>query len=78
MFSKAESNKLPLYWPYDHRIKLELPNTLSYSLLYKMLIKELEIVKQYLIDNLDKGFIEPSQAPFVALVLFVKKPNGSL
>jgi hypothetical protein len=31
-----------------------------------------------LTDNLAKGFIEPSQAPFAAPVLFVKKPNGSL
>jgi len=43
-----------------------------------MTIKELEIVKQYLINNLHKGFIMPSQAPFVAPVLFVRKPNGSL
>jgi hypothetical protein len=37
----------------------------------------LEIVKQYLIDNLAKGFIEPSQAPWASLVLFVSKPNGA-
>jgi hypothetical protein len=43
-----------------------------------MTTKELEIVKQYLIDNLNKGFITPSQAPFTALVLFVRKANGSL
>ena len=43
-----------------------------------MSAKELEVVKKYLIDNLDKGFIEPSQALFTALVLFVKKPNRSL
>ncbi len=43
-----------------------------------MTTKELEIVKQYLINNLHKGFITPSQAPFAALVLFVRKPNRSL
>jgi hypothetical protein len=43
-----------------------------------MSVEELEVVKKYLVDNLDKGFIEPSQAPFAALVLFVKKPDGSL
>jgi len=40
--------------------------------------EELEVVKKYLVENLDKGFIEPSQAPFAAPVLFVKKPDGSL
>jgi hypothetical protein len=31
-----------------------------------------------LLDNLDKGFIEASQAPYASLTLFVKKPDGSL
>jgi hypothetical protein len=35
-------------------------------------------VKQYLVDNLNKGLIEPSQAPFTTPVLFVKKANGNL
>ena len=43
-----------------------------------MIAKELEIVKQYLVDNLAKGFIEPSQALFIAPVLFVAKPNRGL
>ena len=29
-------------------------------------------------DNLVKGFIEPSQAPFASPILFAKKPNGGL
>jgi hypothetical protein len=32
----------------------------------------------YIIENLDKGFIEPSYAPFIALILFVRKANGQL
>jgi hypothetical protein len=43
-----------------------------------MLAEELKVVKKYLVKNLDKGFIKPSQALFTALVLFVKKPDGSL
>jgi hypothetical protein len=45
VFSKAELDKLPLHRPYDYRIDLEGDNTLSYSLLYKITNKELEIVK---------------------------------
>lgn len=80
VFSKEESNKLPPHRPHDHKIVLEpgAEKELTYSPLYKMSLTELEVVKQYLIDNLDKGFIEPSQAPFAAPVLFVKKPDGSL
>ena len=35
-------------------------------------------MKEYLLNNLDKGFIKPSQALFVAPVLFVRKPDRSL
>jgi hypothetical protein len=39
---------------------------------------KLEVLKAYIIENLDKGFIEPSYAPFVALILFICKANGQL
>jgi hypothetical protein len=39
---------------------------------------ELQAVKQYLLDNLSKRFITPSQAPYASPVLFVRKPNSSL
>jgi hypothetical protein len=39
---------------------------------------ELEETKRYLLDNLSKGFIEPSQSPFAAPILFVKKADGRL
>ena len=43
-----------------------------------MTIEELEEVKHYLIENLNKGFIEPSQAPFTVLILFIYKANSYL
>ena len=43
-----------------------------------MSVKELKVVKKYLVNNLDKGFIKPSQALFTAPVLFVKKPDRLL
>jgi hypothetical protein len=36
------------------------------------------MIKEYLINNLDKGFIKASQALYTAPVLFVKKPDRSL
>jgi len=80
VFSKAESDILPPHRSYDHSIELEGEGekALKYSPLYKMSAVELEAVKEYITDNLTKGFIEPSQAPFAAPILFVKKPNGSL
>jgi len=43
-----------------------------------MSTKELKIVKEYLINNLRKGFIKPLQAPFTTLILFIKKPISGL
>jgi transposase InsO family protein/predicted aspartyl protease len=76
--SKEASDLLPPHRPYDHQIHLDKPNDLSYSPLYKMTAEELEEVKRYLLENLAKGFIEPSQSPYAAPILFVKKSDGRL
>jgi hypothetical protein len=78
MFSKSKSDKLPLHRLYNHKIKLKGDNTLRYSLLYKITTAELKTIKKYLINNLNKGFIEASQALYTAPMLFVKKPDKSL
>src|SRR6266487_5235547 len=78
VFLKAASNVLPPHHEYDHQIQLEQAHDLKYSPLYKMTQEELLVVKEYLLDNLDKGFIKPSQALFAAPVLFVRKPDRSL
>jgi hypothetical protein len=78
VFSKKASDELPPHRPYDHKIQLETDNTLGYSPLYNQSVKELQAVKKYLEENLQKGFIVDSQAPFASPTLFVKKANGSL
>jgi transposase InsO family protein len=78
VFSKEASDTLPPHRLYDHQIHLDQPNTLGFSPLYKMTTLELEETKRYLLDNLSKGFIEPSQSPFAAPILFVKKADGRL
>jgi hypothetical protein len=78
VFFKSKLDKLLSHQLYNHKIELKGNNTLGYSLLYKMTTAKLETVKEYLIDNLDKGFIKASQALYAAPVLFVKKPDRSL
>ena len=78
VFSKQASDTLPPHRKWDHTIELEGENLLSYHPLYRQSPQELEATKKYIIENLDKGFIEASQAPFAAPILFVKKPNGGL
>ena len=45
---------------------------------YRMAPTELKELKEQLQDLLDKGFIRPSASPWGALVLFVKKKDGSM
>jgi hypothetical protein len=35
-------------------------------------------MKQYLLENLEKGFIINSDSPFASPILFVKKADGKL
>jgi hypothetical protein len=43
-----------------------------------MTIEELFAIKEYLLENLYKGFIVPSSSFFASPILFVAKPNSSL
>ncbi|KAI1000572.1 hypothetical protein K3495_g7622 [Podosphaera aphanis] len=40
--------------------------------------EELEVLKKYIKENLENGFIKPSSSPAASPVLFVKKPGGGL
>ena len=78
VFSKAASDILLIHRPHNHKIILEKESNLRYSSLYKMTTEKLKAVKKYLEKNLHKDFIESSQAPFTASVLFIWKGNGAL
>ena len=43
-----------------------------------MIIEELIVIKEYLLENLYKGFIILSNTPFTSFILFVSKLNRSL
>jgi hypothetical protein len=81
MFSKKASNQLLLYYMYNYKIQLKNANSLNnigYSLLYYYLTVKLKEIKQYITNNLNKRFINTSQALFISLILFVKKKDNSL
>lgn len=79
VFSKKESDTLPPHrGPNDHRIELEGDAVPSYCPLYKQSAEELEAAKKYITENLHKGFIVPSSAPFASPILMARKPGGGL
>jgi len=78
LFSEKAAKKLPPHRPYDHSIPLIEGKTPPYGPLYGMSCVELEALKKYLEENLNKSFISHSSSPAGAPVLFVKKSDGSL
>lgn len=80
VFSKVASDTLPPPREVDHQLDLEgdPSKTVGYSPLYKMSAEELEAAREYIIDNLNKGFIVPSQSPYASPILMARKPGGGL
>ncbi|KAL0539804.1 hypothetical protein IC582_024025 [Cucumis melo] len=69
---------LPPHREIEFAIELE-PGTVPISRApYRMAPTELKELKVQLQELLDKGFIRPSVSPWGALVLFVKKKDGSM
>ena len=55
--SEEKANELLVSSPYNHEIKLEGDCQPSYSLIYPLLTPKLQVLREYLYDNLAKGFI---------------------
>ena len=78
VFAEREAEHLPPHRPYDHTIDLE-PNTQPpFGPIYSLSETELHALREYLNDNLRKGFIRPSNSSAGAPILFAKKKDGSL
>ena len=78
LFLKKEANKLPPYRYIDHAIEIKEGKKPPFGPLYSMSEAELRALKQYLEENLSKGFIRASKSSGASPVLFAKKSDGSL
>lgn len=78
VFDESVATHLPPRRPFDHTIPLEEGKVPPFGRLYTMSQPELDIVKDYIVTNLESGFIRPSSSPAAAPILFVKKKDGSL
>lgn len=81
-FSKAESDRLPPRRPCDHAIKLKTgalaEEAVGYDPLRKMSLEKAEAAQKYILENLDKGFLEPANTPWASPITMAKKPGGGL
>jgi len=79
LFNKVLADRLPPYRPgIDHEVRLKQGETSTWGPLYSMSRAELVALKEWLEENMSKGFIRQSSSPFAARVLFAKKQDGRL
>jgi hypothetical protein len=78
LFQKEGANKFPPHQYIDHTIDLVPRGKPLFGPLYSISVKELQVLKNYLEEHLSKGFIQASSSSAAALILFVKKSDGSI
>lgn len=78
LFQDRELGTLPPNRPFDHAIPLEPNSSVPFGPLYNLAEKELTALREYIDDNLKKGFIRRSESPAGAPVLFTPKKDGKL
>ena len=78
VFSKKKVNELPARGTHNHAINLKGTGDPPFGPLYNLSGNELKVLRDYLADNLAKGFIRASTSPSEVPILFVKKKDGTL
>ena len=78
VFEKKNVDHLPEHRLYDCPIDLQEGVNPPFGPIYGLSEPELQALRTYLDENLEKGFIQPSKSPAGAPILFVKKKDGSL
>jgi len=76
VFSEEEANKLALRGRQEHAI--ETTGKPPYGLIYNLSEKELKMLREYLAEALERGWIRESSSPAGAPILFVPKKGGEL
>ena len=79
VFDKGKAKELPPHRDADCKIELAGdPKELPKSRVYPLSLPKLKELKKYLTENLEKGYITPSQASHASPILFALKKDGSL
>ena len=78
VFIPTNAKKLALHKDIDLAIEIQPRKELLYRLIYLLLLIELEVLKEYIQENLAKGFIRESKSLVATLILFALKKDRSL
>ena len=77
-FNEEIAETLPEHRPYDCKIELEPDVPLYKGAIYPTSPREEKALKEYIDENLAKGFIRRSESPAGYPVMFVPKKSGEL
>ena len=78
VFSEEEINKLPEHGPWDHEIHLEEGSKPPFGPIYPLSEFELEILRDYIKQQLAHGKIRRSTSSAGSPIIFIPKSDGSL
>jgi len=76
VFGKKQSERMPMRKQWDHAIDLKEGFMLRKGKVYPLSREEREEVREFVKEQLRKGYIRPSKSPQTALVFFVGKKDG--
>ena len=69
---------MPKHQPWDYKIELEPGKETTFRPIYTLLEKELSVLREYLEENLKKGFIRESKLLADYPILFAPKKDSKL
>ena len=78
VFEKKAAERFPKSRPYDHGIDLKSNFVPTDCPTYSLTAKEWEALRQFIAENLRKGYIRISKSPQASPFFFVPKKSGEL
>ena len=76
MFGKKQSERMPTRKPWDHAIDVKKGFMPRKEKVYSLSREEREEVREFVKEQLRKGYIRPSKSPQTVPVFFVRKKDG--
>jgi Reverse transcriptase (RNA-dependent DNA polymerase) len=78
IFSEEKAHRFPESRPWDHKIKIKEGFEPKSFKNYNLTLAEQIKLDKFLKENLEKGYIRPSQSPMASPFFFVSKKDGKL
>ena len=79
VFSEEESHRFPPARPWDHAIDLKegAPEAINCKII-PMTMEEDEVLKKFIKEQLERGYVRKSKSPYASAFFFIKKKDGKL